>query len=386
MRFSELLKSALSSIWSRKVRSFLTSLGVIIGVFAVSALLSVGQASINRMNENMKDLNANLIGVSIYNQEIELSLNDIDKISNMENVDTAAPYISQTYDITTNTDFFSAKVVGTTSSWAYIKDIKLNRGRFINNIDVENKSKSVVLGLTVCLEMFGNTDVIGEKIYIGDTKYTVVGVADEMNSTFMSNPNKEIYIPLTTMQDYYNIDKISNVSVLPKENAAKEASNDINNFLSKKYPTKNDYYVSSDENMQEYVEESNKTMMALLGGIGGISLLVSGIGIMNIMLVSVRERTKEIGIRKAVGAKRQDILIQFLIEAMALSLFGGIIGIGITSLASGLLETALELEIVLEIWIILLSTVFSLIVGVVFGLYPAMKASSLRPVTALHYE
>ena len=386
MRFLELLKSALSSIWSRKVRSFLTSLGVIIGVFAVSALLSVGQASINRMNESMEDLNANLIDVSVYNQEIDLSLNDVDKISNMDSVDKAAPYISQNYDITIKTNSFSAKVVGTTSSWADTKDIKLNRGRFISNIDVENRSKSVVLGLTICLEMFGNTDVIGEEIYIGDTKYVIVGVADEMNSTFMSNPNKEIYIPLTTMQEYYNIDNINNVSVLPKEGSAKEASNDINNFLSKKYPSKNDYHVSSDENMQEYIEESNKTMMALLGGIGGISLLVSGIGIMNIMLVSVRERTKEIGIRKAVGAKRKDILIQFLIEAMGLSLFGGLIGIGVTALASGLLETALELEIVLELWIILLSTVFSLVVGVVFGLYPAMKASALRPVTALHYE
>ena len=235
-------------------------------------------------------------------------------------------------------------------------------------------------------EMFGNTDVIGSEIYIGDTKYVVVGVADEMNSTFMGNPNKEIYIPITTMQDYYNISKINNLSILPKDDAAGNASSEINNFLSKKYPSKNDYHVSSDENIQDYIEESNKTMMALLGGIGGISLLVSGIGIMNIMLVSVRERTKEIGIRKAVGAKRKDILVQFLIEAMGLSLFGGIVGIGVTSMSSGLLETALDLEIVLEPWILLLSTIFSLVVGVAFGLYPAMKASALRPVAALHYE
>ena len=157
MRFSELLKSALSSIWSRKVRSFLTSLGVIIGVFAVSALLSVGQASINRMNESMEDLNANLIDVSIFNQDIDFSLNEVEKISNMDNVDKAAPYISQSYKITNRSNTYSAKVVGTTPSWADVKDIKLNRGRFISSIDVENKSKSVVLGLTCWT--FGRRDV-----------------------------------------------------------------------------------------------------------------------------------------------------------------------------------------------------------------------------------
>lgn len=386
MRFSELLKSAFSSIWSRKVRSFLTSLGVIIGVFAVSALLSVGQASINQMNESMDDLNAELIDIGLYSQDKKMSLNEIKKIEELSSVDIAAPYITNNGEITKGENESSPKIVGTTSDWSEIKDIKMNRGRFLSHIDVENESKSVVLGLTICLEMFANTDVIGQEVFIDGIKYVVIGVVDEMKSNFMSNPNKEIYVPITTMQIYSNIDSIGNVSVLPKENMAKEANNEIKSLLSKKYPSKNDYHVSSDENIQKYIEESNKIMMALLGGIGGISLLVSGIGIMNIMLVSVRERTKEIGIRKAVGAKRKDIMIQFLIEAMGLSLFGGLLGIGMTAIASRFLGGALNMQITLETWIILLSTLFSLFVGIIFGLYPAMKASALRPVEALHYE
>jgi len=386
MRFSELLKSAFSSIWSRKVRSFLTCLGVIIGVFAVSALLSVGQASINQMNDSMDDLNADIIDVNMFNNEVKLSLSDVDNIQEMENVNIAAPYITSNAEVSKGKNNSSAKVVSTTAKWQEIKDYKMSKGRFLNHIDMQNKSKSVVLGLTICLEMFGTTDVIGEEVFITDTRFVIIGVIDEMKSNFMNNPNKEIYIPITTGQSYFDIGNISSLSIMPKEEMNEQATIEIKAFLSRKYPSKNDYYISSDENIQNYIEESNKIMMALLGGIGSISLLVSGIGIMNIMLVSVRERTKEIGIRKAVGAKRKDILIQFLIEAMTLSLFGGLMGILLTAIAASFLGNILNLKIILELWIIMLSTVFSLAVGVIFGLYPAMKASILRPVEALHYE
>ena len=386
MRFSELLKSAFSSIWSRKVRSFLTCLGVIIGVFAVSALLSVGQASINQMNDSMDDLNADIIDVNMFNNEVKLSLSDVDNIQEMENVNIAAPYITSNAEVSKGKNNSSAKVVSTTAKWQEIKDYKMNKGRFLNHIDMQNKSKSVVLGLTICLEMFGTTDVIGEEVFITDTRFVIIGVIDEMKSNFMNNPNKEIYIPITTGQSYFDIGNISSLSIMPKEEMNEQATIEIKAFLSRKYPSKNDYYISSDENIQNYIEESNKIMMALLGGIGSISLLVSGIGIMNIMLVSVRERTKEIGIRKAVGAKRKDILIQFLIEAMTLSLFGGLMGILLTAMAASFMGNILNLKIILELWIIMLSTVFSLAVGVIFGLYPAMKASILRPVEALHYE
>ena len=386
MRFSELLKSAFSSIWSRKVRSFLTCLGVIIGVFAVSALLSVGQASINQMNDSMDDLNADIIDVNMFNNEVKLSLSDVDNIQEMENVNIAAPYITSNAEVSKGKNNSSAKVVSTTAKWQEIKDYKMSKGRFLNHIDMQNKSKSVVLGLTICLEMFGTTDVIGEEVFITDTRFVIIGVIDEMKSNFMNNPNKEIYIPITTGQSYFDIGNISSLSIMPKEEMNEQATIEIKAFLSRKYPSKNDYYISSDENIQNYIEKSNKIMMALLGGIGSISLLVSGIGIMNIMLVSVRERTKEIGIRKAVGAKRKDILIQFLIEAMTLSLFGGLMGILLTAIAASFLGNILNLKIILELWIIMLSTVFSLAVGVIFGLYPAMKASILRPVEALHYE
>lgn len=386
MRLSELLKSAFFSIWSRKVRSFLTSLGVIIGVFAVSALLSVGQASINQMNESMSDLNADIIDINLNNDDVSLSLSYINSLSDYESIQSVAPQITTSGELEKGNNSTNAKIVATTDAYKDVKDLSLSKGRFISKVDVDNKSKSVVLGLTKCLEMYSTYDVIGQRLYLNNIEFTIIGVLAEQKASFIINPNKEVYIPITTGQAYFDLGNIRNISVLPKEDMTDEANNNIKIFLNEKYESKDDYYISSAEDIQNYIQESNKTMMALLGGIGGISLLVSGIGIMNIMLVSVRERTKEIGIRKSVGAKRKDILIQFLIEAMGLSLFGGIIGIILTFISANVLGNAMDLTIIVEPWIILLSTVFSLVVGIVFGLYPAMKASKLKPVEALHYE
>lgn len=386
MRLSELLKSAFFSIWSRKVRSFLTSLGVIIGVFAVSALLSVGQASINQMNESMSDLNADIIDINLNNDEVNLSLSYINSLSDYESIQSVAPQITTSGELEKGNNSTNAKIVATTDAYKDVKDLSLSKGRFISKVDVDNKSKSVVLGLTKCLEMYSTYDVIGQRLYLNNIEFTIIGVLAEQKASLMINPNKEVYIPITTGQAYFDLGNIRNIAVLSKEDMTDEANNNIKIFLNEKYESKDDYYISSAEDIQNYIQESNKTMMALLGGIGGISLLVSGIGIMNIMLVSVRERTKEIGIRKSVGAKRKDILIQFLIEAMGLSLFGGIIGIILTFISTNVLGNAMDLTIIVEPWIILLSTVFSLVVGIVFGLYPAMKASNLKPVEALHYE
>lgn len=386
MRLSELLKSAFFSIWSRKVRSFLTSLGVIIGVFAVSALLSVGQASINQMNESMSDLNADIIDINLNNDDVNLSLSYINSLSDYESIQSVAPQITTSGELEKGNNSTNAKIVAITDAYKDVKDLSLSKGRFISKVDVDNKSKSVVLGLTKCLEMYSTYDVIGQRLYLNNIEFTIIGVLAEQKASLMINPNKEVYIPITTGQAYFDLGNIRNIAVLSKEDMTEEANNNIKIFLNEKYESKDDYYISSAEDIQNYIQESNKTMMALLGGIGGISLLVSGIGIMNIMLVSVRERTKEIGIRKSVGAKRKDILIQFLIEAMGLSLFGGIIGIILTFISANVLGNAMDLTIIVEPWIILLSTVFSLVVGIVFGLYPAMKASKLKPVEALHYE
>lgn len=386
MRFIELIKSAFSSIWTRKVRSFLTSLGVIIGVFAVSALLSVGQASINQMKKEMEDLNADTIVANIYDQDIKLNQSDIDEIYKKEHVKKAAPLMSIQVKVVNGLSSMFVNVKATNGQYIEVKEYKLATGRNIIPLDISEKNDSVILGMTVAQKLFGNTDIIGEKVYLNDRKYTVIGVLEKQKQNYMENPNEEVVIPVTSGQKYFELGNLNNVIIKPTKNSDEKAVSEVKSYLRNKTGKTNGYSVSSNENIKSYMDKSNKLMMALLGGIGGISLLVSGIGIMNIMLVSVRERTKEIGIRKAIGAKRRDILIQFLFEAMTLSAIGGLIGIVLTFIVSAPLGQAMNTKVELTMPIIMLSTLFSIGVGIVFGLYPAAKASKLRPVEALHYE
>lgn len=387
MRFIELIKSAFSSIFSRKVRSFLTSLGVIIGVFAVAALLSVGEASIKQMNDLMSDLNANVVETNIMQEDASVSVSEIDGLSKTKSVAAAAPVANTQARAQNGNSEMQVSVTGTTKDYAQIKDYKLDSGRFILPIDVEVKTAAAVIGQTVALKLFGHTNVVGQRFMLGDRAYTVVGVLKHQEQTLMDNANEQVIIPITTGQKLLQMGKIMQFSLLAdsKEDIG-AAKAEAKKLMNQKTQDSDDYYISSPDDINKYMEESNKTMMALLGGIGGISLLVSGIGIMNIMLVSVRERTREIGIRKAIGAKRSDILTQFLVEAVALSAMGGILGIGLTFAVASPVGSLMKMAISPSISIVVIALVFSIIVGIVFGVYPAIKASKLRPIEALHYE
>lgn len=387
MRFIELIKSAFSSIFSRKVRSFLTSLGVIIGVFAVAALLSVGEASIKQMNDLMSDLNANVVETNIMQEDASVSVSEIDGLSKTKSVAAAAPVANTQAQAQNGNSEMQVSVTGTTKDYAQIKDYKLDSGRFILPIDVEEKTDAAVIGQTVALKLFGHTNVVGQRFMLGDRAYTVVGVLKHQEQTLMDNANEQVIIPITTGQKLLQMGKIMQFSLLAdsKEDIG-AAKAEAKKLMNQKTQDSDDYYISSPDDINKYMEESNKTMMALLGGIGGISLLVSGIGIMNIMLVSVRERTREIGIRKAIGAKRSDILTQFLVEAVALSAMGGILGIGLTFAVASPVGSLMKMTISPSISIVVIALVFSIIVGIVFGVYPAIKASKLRPIEALHYE
>lgn len=387
MRFTELIKSAFSSILSRKVRSFLTSLGVIIGVFAVAALLSVGEASIKQMNDLMSDLNANIVEASIQNEDVDISINEIQKLQESSSVQAAAPYAQSNGTAKNGINEMQVSITGTTVGYAKIKDYNLTNGRFILPIDIEEKNSAAVLGQTVALRLFGHTDIVGQKFMLGDREFTVVGVLDKTKESLGENANEQVFIPLTTGEKLYDMGKTTQFSMLAKSSDDIDAvKQQAQSLLETKTSNENDYRIRSTDDINEFMNESNKTMMALLGGIGGISLLVSGIGIMNIMLVSVRERTREIGIRKAIGAKRKDILTQFLVEAVTLSAMGGILGLVLTFALSSPIGALMKMTISPSISIILISIIFSIAVGIAFGVYPAIKASKLRPVEALHYE
>lgn len=387
MRFTELIKSALSSILSRKVRSFLTSLGVIIGVFAVAALLSVGEASIKQMNDLMSGLNANIINASIYNQDIKVSISEIEKLQESSSIQASAPSSQSNVTSINGLNEMQTTLIGTTFPYAKIKDYNLASGRFILPVDVEEANNAAVLGQTVALKLFGHIDIIGESFMLGEREFTVVGVLDKVKESLGQNTNEQVIIPITTGQKLYNMGEITQFEVLAKSaDDIDKAKTEVKSLLQTKTKKANDYRVSASDDLNSFMDESNKTMMALLGGIGGISLLVSGIGIMNIMLVSVRERTREIGIRKAIGAKRKDIMTQFLVESVALSVLGGVLGIALTFIVASPIGALMKMQISPSISIVLISLIFSIVVGIVFGVYPAIKASKLRPVEALHYE
>lgn len=387
MKFSELIKSALSSILSRKVRSFLTSLGVIIGVFAVAALLSVGEASIRQMKDLMSDLNANIVSVYINNQDIKVKISEIEKLQESSNIKAAAPSNESSSTSKNGLNEMQTTLIGTTYGYAKTKDYNLTNGRFILPVDVEEVNNAAVIGQTVALRLFGHVNIIGESFMLGDREFVVVGVLDKVKESLGRNANEQVIIPITTGQKLYDMGEISGFEVLAASaDDIDKAKMQVKSLLQTKTKQPNDYMVSSSDDINSFMDESNKTMMALLGGIGGISLLVSGIGIMNIMLVSVRERTREIGIRKAIGAKRKDILTQFLVESMALSTMGGILGIALTYALSSPIGGLMKMKIAPSISIVLVAIIFSVGVGVVFGVYPAIKASKLRPVEALHYE
>lgn len=388
MRLTEIIKSAAISIWSMKVRSFLTSLGVIIGVFAIASLLSIGQASTRQMRASMANLNISVIQSSIFDEHNEIKMNDLIELSENDNISAVAPEMRTNGEVINGLKKMNVNIIGTNDNYTQIRGITLKSGRFILPIDIENKSKVAVLGNTVALKLFGNTDITGEKFSYGDTVYTIIGVADSKPSTWMGNLNEQIYMPISCNSTLFNAEDITTfVTLASSDEKIDNALNDINSLLISKTDGKTDgYYSYSANDTQQVINEMNSTLMALLGGIGVIALLISGIGIMNIMLVSVRERTREIGIRKAIGARRSDILIQFLIEAVIISLFGGIVGILLTSVLADPIGQFMSSEILLDFNVALISISFAFVSGVIFGFYPAAKASKLIPIEALRYE
>ncbi|XMB66452.1 ABC transporter permease [Mycoplasmatota bacterium zrk1] len=388
MRLTELIKSAFSSLWSRKIRSFLTSLGVIIGVFSVAALLSVAESSVREMNESLSILNSEAIEVWINDPDIELTMDDIKELGEDEFISAVAPYMVGNAEINKGLIDLNTSIIYTTSEYDEAKDLTVHNGRFILPIDQLEETNTVVLGINIALKLFANIDVLGETISINNVDFTIIGVLKETPSGLFGDTNEELIIPKSTAERYFGVEGINNIAI---EAANKESSQEtvefLNRYLYLKFEDEESYNIYSNDQVQSYIDETSKTLMFMLGGIGGISLLVSGIGIMNIMLVSVRERTREIGIRKAIGARRKDILIQFLVEAIVLSIFGGLTGIGLTYLIAQPVGNIMGgLDLSLSTTTVMISTLFSLGVGVVFGLYPAVKASKLIPVKALRYD
>ncbi|WP_366924288.1 ABC transporter permease [Metallumcola ferriviriculae] len=390
MNFKMAVKLAVKGIVGNKMRTFLTMLGIIIGVSAVIILVSVVQGTTASVTENIESMGTNLLTVTIRGRGAEdaLTYDEALTLADKEGVEGVAPVASGNVTAKFGTTTMDVPLEGVDENYQTVRNHTVQSGRFIMPLDVEFRQKVVLLGTEVVTELFGTSNPLGQTVQLNGTNFEVVGVLEEKGSSMGGSSDDKILMPLTTAQRFLKSTGIRSLYIQAESpDMVNAASAQVEQYLLKKFENDEDAYrVFNQTEMLSTVNQITTSMALMLGGIAAISLLVGGIGIMNIMLVTVTERTREIGIRKAIGARRRDILTQFLIESAVISGIGGIVGIIVGLAGNKLLTAAVGLNAQASLFIILLSLSFSLLVGMFFGIYPANKASKLRPVDALRFE
>ena len=387
-KFVNILKGALKNILSNKLRSALTMLGLIIGIASVIILVGIGNGTSNKVKSQVQSLGTDILTLSIQSEDSSLEYSQIEDILNIQNVEAASPYKTVSGTVKReNSTSQRASIIATTNSYMDVTNLTISSGRLLSAIDLENNSKVCLLGNDIASTLFSLSNPVGQDIKINGDNYKVIGVLTAVGNTMGNNVDDMIIIPFTTAKYLGSDTSINNLYIKVQD----ESNIDITTNIIEKYITNTlgittDYFsVSSQDSMLEAAESVNNTLSLLLGGIASISLIVGGIGVMNVMLVSVTERTKEIGIRKALGAKRSDILVQFLIEALVLCICGGIIGV-ILGISIGMLLGQMGYTFTPSTFIVIIAFLSSGVIGTVFGIFPANKASKLNPIDALHTD
>ncbi|OME12019.1 ABC transporter permease [Paenibacillus odorifer] len=384
------MRMALKSINSSKVRAFLTMLGIIIGVSSVIILVSVGQGTTSQITEQLNGLGTNQLTVNITGRgattsltyEEALALGDIEGIANV------APVISGNATAKNKTDNVSVTVEGITPSYEEVKDFHVQAGRFLLDIDNEYRQKVALIGSGTAEDLFGTDNPVGQKVQLNGISYKIVGLLETKGSSLSGSNDDIILIPISTAERQLKSKGVRSITIkTTSADTVAAAKAKLESTLDAKFNyADNAFSVFDSQEMLETVNSTTDTLSMALAGIAGISLFVGGIGIMNIMIVSVNERTREIGIRKAIGAKKFDILAQFMIESIVLSGLGGVLGVGIGVAGSWLLGKYSALTVSIAWDMVLISFIFSLLIGVIFGMMPANKAARLRPIHALRNE
>jgi len=426
MKIYDSFRSALQSLVVNKLRSALTMLGVIIGVASVIAMVAVGNGASQQVQNTILSLGSNLITVAPANlsdqglrgagaQAQNLTLEDMRSIQAQLGPTIAAIHAEQgagRWQVTAAGQNWNTNVNGVTEDYPVVRDWPLQSGDFFSGSDITVNAQVAVIGSTTAASLFGEGDAVGQTIQLRQVfgggaqgqgqqrarivNFKVVGVLEPKGSTFGFGRDDQILVPITTAQRVLTgrLNVVNSIVVkATSSDAMTETTADVTNVLLQRHnisdPAAADFTVTNQNDTLAALGAVTGTFTLLLGAIGGISLLVGGIGIMNIMLVSVNERTREIGIRKAVGARRQDIMVQFLIESMALTGIGGILGILLgwsITLVVALIPQASGLVLVITTGTVIIAVGVSVAIGVVFGLYPAMRAARLHPIQALRYE
>jgi len=392
LNFSQALKMALKSISASKMRTFLTMLGIIIGVSAVIVLVSVVNGSSNSITESVESLGANSITVNLrrYNVSKNITFDEMKelKVKYPALIEYVVPSMSSN-NVTVKymSNNVASNVIGTTAEYLTVKNRKISNGRFVTDIDASSRRKVAVIGSFIAQELFGFGNPLNQNIKLNNEIYTIIGVLEAISDSEEDSDDDIVIIPYTSGRILFRTNKISNYTVWAKGSENVEAAvMATKNYLFKKFGNENEYSVVSVASMMDALSSITQTMAYLAAGIAGISLIVGGIGIMNIMLVSVTERTREIGIRKAIGAKRISIMTQFLIEAIIVSGMGGIAGIVVGTIGSLIAGYFMQTTTLPNIWVVLGAFGFSMLIGTFFGWAPASKASKLNPIDALHAD
>ena len=403
MQFTQTVSMAFKAISGNKVRAFLTMLGVIIGVMSVIVLIAIGQGTTASVTESISSMGTNLLTVSIQTRRVGgfggfggsssskgtviLKLEDILALEDDESIQYVSPTTSGSLTVKAGSTNTSATVMGVLPAYASIVNQGVQSGRYIIDADVDNRSAVCVIGPELAEDLFGTTNVVGNTLRIDGRKFRIVGVLESKGTSMGGSSDNTLVLPFTLAQRMLDSTTISSIYISAVDSASVDKAQEVvESFLYKKYQNDSTYSVMNQTQMLETANETASTLSLMLGGIAGISLLVGGIGIMNVMLVSVTERTREIGIRKAIGAKRRNILQQFLIESVVISGMGGLLGLALGLLLMRVLEDVLGMSLSMSASVAELAIGFSMAVGVVFGLYPANKASKLKPIDALHYD
>ncbi|MCU0651491.1 MAG: ABC transporter permease [Candidatus Omnitrophica bacterium] len=405
IEFLDYLRQAVSAMLSHKMRAFLSILGILIGVAAVIAMLAIGQGAKESIEKQLASLGSNLLiirpgahrsmGVSLESgTTTRFTLQDVEEIKKLNAcIKDVSPSVRNRAQIVYADDNWNTQVEGVGVSYAQLRSAVPIVGRFFTEEEVKMRSKVALLGTTVVKELFETSNPIGETIKINLSNFKVIGILPEKGSAGPQDQDDTVVIPITTaMYRVFGkqyVDSIYVEATGPDTiDAAQEA---ISKLIIKEHrlitdDQKDSFQIRNMSDIKKTLESTTQTMSLLLGAIAAISLLVGGIGIMNIMLVSVTERTREIGLRKAIGANNKDIMIQFLIEAVLMSFIGGLSGILLGSGTSALITLFAGWSARVSMFSVMLATIFSLIVGIVFGIWPAQKASKLDPIEALRYE
>lgn len=402
--YKESFLMAWASLIANKMRSILTMLGIIIGVAAVIALVSIGNGVKQDIQNSISSLGSNLLmvmpgaprtpGVRPSAGSMKsLKVSDYEAIAKLDGVKAASPMTNGSYVVIYQNKNWTTSVSGVSYNYLDVNNWSMKSGRFLSEKNVQNRERVAVVGKTVVKNLFGDEDPVGAEIRVKNIPFRIIGVLNSKGSGAMGNDQDDmVIIPYTTaMERVEGIDYLRMIYVVGKdENGIDRLQSDIENLLRVRHGIKDtnldDFNIQNMNSIMETMEETTGTLTLFLGAVAAISLVVGGIGIMNIMLVSVTERTREIGVRKALGATYNVIVTQFLIEAVVISLMGGIIGIILGIGSSKLIGMASGMSTVISVPTIVMSFAFSMAIGLIFGIYPARKAAKLNPIDALHYE